>query len=68
MAGAVSINGEGFKPLSFGVGSLGPEVNNNKSTKMIKNYLKIAFRNLWRHKAFSFLNIMGLTVGWQRVS
>ena len=30
---------------------------------MIKNYLKIAFRNLWRHKAFSFLNIMGLTVG-----
>jgi putative ABC transport system permease protein len=30
---------------------------------MIKNYLKIAFRNLWRHKAFSFINIMGLTVG-----
>jgi putative ABC transport system permease protein len=30
---------------------------------MIRNYLKIAFRNLWRHKAFSFINIMGLTVG-----
>ena len=30
---------------------------------MIQNYLKIAFRNLWRHKAFSFINIMGLTVG-----
>jgi putative ABC transport system permease protein len=30
---------------------------------MIKNYFKIAFRNLWRHKAFSFINIMGLTVG-----
>ncbi|MEO5891885.1 MAG: ABC transporter permease [Ferruginibacter sp.] len=30
---------------------------------MLKNYLKIAFRNLWRHKAFSFINIMGLTVG-----
>src|SRR5580704_11800021 len=30
---------------------------------MIKNYLKIAFRNLWRHKVFSFINIMGLTVG-----
>ena len=30
---------------------------------MIKNYLKIAFRNLWRHRVFSFLNIMGLTVG-----
>jgi len=30
---------------------------------MIKNYLKIAFRNLWKHRIFSFINIMGLTVG-----
>jgi len=30
---------------------------------MLKNYLKIAFRNLWKHKVFSFINIMGLTVG-----
>jgi putative ABC transport system permease protein len=30
---------------------------------MIKNYFKIAFRNLWRHRVFSFINIMGLTVG-----
>jgi len=30
---------------------------------MLKNYLKIAFRNLWRHKIFSFINIMGLAVG-----
>lgn len=30
---------------------------------MIKNYLKIAFRNLWKHKAFSFINVLGLTVG-----
>lgn len=30
---------------------------------MLKNYFKIAFRNLWKHKAFSFINIMGLTVG-----
>ncbi|MFT3935012.1 MAG: ABC transporter permease [Chitinophagaceae bacterium] len=30
---------------------------------MLKNYFKIAFRNLWRHRAFSFINIMGLTVG-----
>jgi len=30
---------------------------------MFKNNLKIAFRNLWKHKAFSFINIMGLTVG-----
>ena len=30
---------------------------------MFKNYLKIAFRNLWRHRVFSFINIMGSTVG-----
>jgi len=30
---------------------------------MLKNYFKIALRNLWRHRAFSFINIMGLTVG-----
>lgn len=30
---------------------------------MLKNYFKIAFRNLWRHRIFSFINIMGLTVG-----
>jgi putative ABC transport system permease protein len=30
---------------------------------MLRNYFKIAFRNLWRHRVFSFINIMGLTVG-----
>src|SRR5689334_17783298 len=30
---------------------------------MLKNYFKIAFRNLWRHKIFSLINIMGLAVG-----
>lgn len=30
---------------------------------MIKNYLKIAFRNLVRHKAFSVINIAGLAIG-----
>jgi putative ABC transport system permease protein len=30
---------------------------------MFRNYFKIALRNLWKHKAFSFINIMGLTVG-----
>lgn len=30
---------------------------------MIQNYLKIALRNLTRNKMFSFLNILGLTVG-----
>jgi len=30
---------------------------------MFKNYLKIAFRNIIRHKGFSFINIAGLAVG-----
>ncbi|MFD0798919.1 ABC transporter permease [Maribacter chungangensis] len=30
---------------------------------MLKNYLKIAFRNLWRNKGFSALNIFGLSIG-----
>ena len=30
---------------------------------MFKNYLKIAFRNLIKHKAFSFINISGLAIG-----
>jgi putative ABC transport system permease protein len=30
---------------------------------MLKNYFKIAFRNLWRHRIFSLINILGLTVG-----
>ena len=30
---------------------------------MIGNYFKIAFRQIWRHKGFALLNIMGLAVG-----
>ncbi|KAA1242715.1 ABC transporter permease [Aquimarina sp. RZ0] len=30
---------------------------------MIRNYIKIAFRNLWRKRGFSFLNIAGLAIG-----
>ncbi|GAB2790275.1 ABC transporter permease [Rhabdobacter roseus] len=30
---------------------------------MIQNYLKIAWRNLWSQKVFSFINIIGLTAG-----
>jgi len=30
---------------------------------MIKNYLKIAWRNLWRNKFFSIINISGLALG-----
>ena len=30
---------------------------------MFKNYLKVAFRNLWKNKGFSFINIAGLAIG-----
>jgi putative ABC transport system permease protein len=30
---------------------------------MLKNYLKIAFRNLWKNKTYSVINILGLTLG-----
>jgi len=30
---------------------------------MFRNYLKVAFRNLWKNKGFSFINIIGLAVG-----
>ena len=30
---------------------------------MLKNYLKIAFRNILRHKGYSFINISGLAIG-----
>ncbi len=30
---------------------------------MFKNYLKVAFRNLWKYKSFSAINIAGLAIG-----
>ena len=30
---------------------------------MLKNYLKVALRNLLRYKGYTFINIMGLAVG-----
>jgi len=30
---------------------------------MLKNYIKIAWRNIWKNKGFSFLNIFGLALG-----
>jgi putative ABC transport system permease protein len=30
---------------------------------MIKNYIKIGLRNLWKNKLISFINIIGLTLG-----
>jgi putative ABC transport system permease protein len=30
---------------------------------MVRNYVKIAVRNLWKHKVFSGINILGLAIG-----
>jgi len=30
---------------------------------MLKNYFKTAFRNIWKNKIFSFINIFGLAIG-----
>ena len=30
---------------------------------MFKNYLVVAFRNFWRNKIFSLINIVGLAIG-----
>lgn len=37
--------------------------NYRKTSIMIRNYLKIAWRNLKKNKAFSFINISGLAIG-----
>jgi putative ABC transport system permease protein len=30
---------------------------------MLKNYLKVALRNIWRQRAYALINIMGLAKG-----
>ncbi|MCP4723674.1 MAG: ABC transporter permease, partial [bacterium] len=39
-------------------------INSNiRSAVMFKNYFKIALRNFWKNKLYSFLNIAGLSIG-----
>jgi len=37
--------------------------SNHITGSMIRNYLKVAWRNLWKHKVYSMLNILGLATG-----
>ncbi|WP_315815872.1 ABC transporter permease [Paraflavitalea speifideaquila] len=40
------------------------EYNNNfKISTVIRNYLKIAWRNLWKNKTMTFINVLGLMTG-----
>lgn len=34
-----------------------------KVLPMLKNYFKVAWRNLWKHKLFTSVNVLGLSVG-----
>ena len=38
-------------------------LSNNNTKIMLRNYFKIALRNLSRHKFYSFINVVGLAVG-----
>jgi hypothetical protein len=52
--------------MAFGM-CLGDENTGNtgkaKTQHMLQNYFKIAWRNLFRNKAFSLTNLLGLGIG-----
>src|SRR5215469_3705932 len=52
-----------FSFLAFWHQPAGALNADQKSILMFKNYLKVALRNLWKNKAFSAINILGLSAG-----
>nr|WP_295925572.1 ABC transporter permease [uncultured Dyadobacter sp.] len=51
------------KPFAFNGAGHSSGTSSIQYSAMIRNNFKIAFRKLWKHKGFSFINIMGLAVG-----
>ena len=49
-----------FRPEYIRSFNLLPRLNH---TYMLKNHIKIAFRNFFRHPLYSFLNVLGLAIG-----
>lgn len=47
-----------FRPSSFGKGQY-----NSNNIAMLKNYLKVSFRNFAKNKVYSSINLSGLVVG-----
>jgi putative ABC transport system permease protein len=39
------------------------QAHHQNNAVMLKNFFKVAFRNLWKQKGYSFLNIFGLAMG-----
>ncbi|UZR97650.1 ABC transporter permease [Chondrinema litorale] len=50
-----------MRPIIFSKTS--SEYNKSIFSNMLKNYFLIAFRNLTKHKVFTYINIAGLTLG-----
>ena len=51
------------KSILHNFSTLTPKNSNNEGFTMFKNYLKISFRNLWRAKGYSAINLAGLATG-----
>lgn len=43
--------------------AIGGKSSSINKSNMIKNYFKIAWRNIWKNKVFSAINIVGLAIG-----
>ncbi len=49
-----------FRP---GIVSISANLNSNNNYSMFKNYLKIGYRNLWKDRFYTSINLLGLSLG-----